>query len=152
MLQRMSLVYGLAKAMALIGVVMRFYHDAVVLQCLDHIAGLLRHDHCIQFTLEKYHWGADLISVQQWCAVAVAFGILLRVADQPIQIVAFEFVRGVAQGDGVADAIEAGAGTEHVMERQGAKSRVAPGTAATNERTTTEESRGGKKGVRTCKS
>ncbi|MNC24837.1 hypothetical protein D3C75_729040 [compost metagenome] len=130
----MGLVTGLAKAMAFIGVVMRFDQDAVVLQCRDHVAGLLRDDHGIQFSLKEDHRHADVAGMQQRRAGGVAFGIQLRIADQPIQIVAFEFVGRAPQRHRVADPIQAGAGAEHVVKGQGAKAGVAAGAAAANER------------------
>ncbi|BBP67434.1 hypothetical protein PHLH5_49750 [Pseudomonas sp. Cab53] len=63
MLQRMGLVHRLAKTVALIRIIMGLDRDAVVLQRTDHIAGLLWHDHGIQFPLKEDHRCADSIRV-----------------------------------------------------------------------------------------
>ncbi|MNQ75147.1 hypothetical protein D3C85_899310 [compost metagenome] len=119
--------------MAFVRVVMRFDQDAVVPQRRDHVAGLLRDDHGIQFSLKEDHRHADIAGMQQRCAGGVAFGVQQRIADQPVQIVAFEFVGRTAQRYRVTDPIQTGSGTEHVVKRQGAKRCVAAGAAAANE-------------------
>ena len=58
--------------------------------------------------------------MQQRRTLAIALGILQRVANQPVQVVPFELVGGPAQGNRVADPVQAGTGSEHIMERQGA--------------------------------
>jgi hypothetical protein len=49
----MRLIHRPAKTMALFGVVMRLDRDAIAFQRRDHVAGLLRHHHGIQFTLKE---------------------------------------------------------------------------------------------------
>ena len=60
----MFLIFGLAKSVVLIGVVVRPSRDVVVLQRLEHVAGLLRDDHGIQLTLKENHRHADLAGMQ----------------------------------------------------------------------------------------
>ncbi|MOA59081.1 hypothetical protein D3C78_1836130 [compost metagenome] len=60
----MGLIAGLAEAMAFVGIVVRFNQNAVVLQGLDHVAGLLWHNHGIQFPLKENHRYADVARVQ----------------------------------------------------------------------------------------
>ena len=59
----MCLVTGLAKAVAFVRVVMGLGRDAVVLQRLEHVAGLLRHDYGVEFALEENYRHADLVGV-----------------------------------------------------------------------------------------
>lgn len=71
--------------------------------------------------------------MQQRGSCGVAFGILHRVADQPIEVVTFELVSGAAKGHGVAHAVKTGACAEDVVKSQRTQGSVATGAAAADE-------------------
>ena len=96
--QGMGQVAGLAEAVAFAGIEMRLGLDAIGGQCGEHGAGLLGNHHGIEFALEEDHRYLDALGVQQRGALAIAFGVALRVADQPVEVVALELVGGVGQG------------------------------------------------------
>lgn len=133
----MGLITSLAEAMAFVRVIMRFNQNAVFLQRLDHVAGLLRHHHGIQFTLEENHRNTDVACVQQRRSCGVTFGVRDRITDQPIQVVTFELVGRVAERDRIADAVQAGTGAEDLVEGQCAKGGVAARAATANKRLVT---------------
>ena len=113
---------------------MPFGTHPVGLQRRQHRTGLLRYHHRIQFALEENHRHLDLRGMQQWRARLITLHILLRVADQPVQVIAFELVRGARQRQRVADPVQARPATEHILERQRTQRGVAPGAAPADER------------------
>ncbi|MNN81385.1 hypothetical protein D3C81_1982050 [compost metagenome] len=68
--------------------------------------------------------------MQERRAGAVAFGVVLGVADQPVQVIAFELVGRAGQGQWVTDPIEAGAGPEYPGKGQCTEGGIAAGAAA----------------------
>lgn len=104
--QRMRQVTCLPEAVPFECIEMPLCLNTLGLECCEHFSGLLRYHYRIQFTLEENHWRPDAVCMQKRGALAIAFGILLRVADQPVQVIPFELVGSTAQGNRVADPIE----------------------------------------------
>lgn len=83
--------------------------------------------------LEENHRRLDPIRMMQRRPLAVALGIPLGIADQPVEVVGLELVGHRRQRQRIADAIEARAGAKYLAESQRAQRRVAACAAAAHE-------------------
>lgn len=87
----------LAKAVTLIRVTMIFHRHAAAAQGRHHAFGLRRQHHSIQAALEEDQRRHDAFAVQQRRARLIALGMLLRVAEQPVEVITFELVGAAPQ-------------------------------------------------------